>query len=81
MRSAQINPSPRCGWPDRCDIKSIDHTPASGTRRVWTFHDVQCQIPNPRPGDHLDGYPECGLIDDHAGDCDYRRHAAEKAVA
>jgi hypothetical protein len=44
---------------------------------MWTFHDRQCQIPNPRPGPHLDGYPECGLIDLHEGACDYRRHAAE----
>jgi hypothetical protein len=25
----------------------------------------------------LDGYPECGLIDRHAGAHDYVRHAAE----
>ena len=28
----------------------------------------QCQVPNPRPGPHLDGYPECGWIDQHTGD-------------
>jgi hypothetical protein len=34
-------------------------------------------VPNPRPGPDLDGYPECGWINRHAGDHDYRRHAAE----
>lgn len=76
-RRAQIHPGPRCGWPDECHVKGIDHAPETGTRRSWTFHDVQCQVPNPRPGPHLDGYPECGLIDLHAGEHDYVRHAAE----
>jgi hypothetical protein len=76
-RRAQTRPGPRCGWPDGCNVKGIDHTPEPGPRRIWTFHDVQCQVPNPRPGPHLDGYPECGWIDQHAGDHDYRRHAAE----
>jgi len=75
-RRTQILAGPRCGWPDECAAKSVDHSPESGTRRVWTFHDVQCQEPNPRPGPHVDGYPECGLIDLHAGGHDYRRHAA-----
>jgi hypothetical protein len=52
-------------------------SPEPGTRRIWTYHDVQCQVPNPRPGPDLDGYPECGWINQHAGDHDYRRHAAE----
>lgn len=76
-RRAQIRQGPRCGWPDGCHVKGINHTPDPGTRRIWTFHDVQCQVPNPEPGPHLDGYPECGLIDLHAGDHDYVRHAAE----
>jgi len=76
-RRAQILPGPRCGWPDECHVKGIDHSPEPGTRRSWTFHDVQCQVPNPRPGPHLDGYPECALTDLHAGDHDYVRHAAE----
>ncbi len=76
-RRAQIRPGPRCGGPDTCTVKGIDHAPEPGTRRTWTFHDVQCQVPNPEPGPHLDGYPECGLIDLHAGDHDYVRHAAE----
>jgi hypothetical protein len=37
---------------------------------------VQCQVPNPQPGPHLDGYPECGFIGVHDGDHDYVRHAA-----
>jgi len=45
-----------------------------------TFHDVRCQIPNPRPGPHLDGYPEYALIDLHAGGHDYVRYAAEAEV-
>jgi hypothetical protein len=76
-RGARILPGPRCGWPDRCSVRGVDHSPEVGTRRLWTYHDRQCQVPNPRPGAHLDGYPECGLIDLHAGDHDYRRHAAE----
>jgi len=80
-RPARILPGPRCGWPDRCAEKKIDHAPEPGTRRIWTRHDVQCQVPNPRPGPHLDGYPECGWIDGHAGDHDYVRHAAEGFLA
>lgn len=76
-RRAQIHPELRCGWPDACNIKGADHSPKPGTRRIWTFHDVQCQVPNPEPGPHLGGYPECGLLDRHAGDHDYQRHAAE----
>jgi len=45
-----------------------------------TFHDVQCQIPDPRPGPHLDGYPECALTGLHAAGHDYVRHAAEAEV-
>ena len=74
---ARILPGLRCGWPDRCTVKSIDHSPAPGTRRIWGYHDVRCQVPNPDPGPQLDGYPECGLIDGHAGGHDYVRHAAE----
>jgi len=77
MRRARILPGPRCGGPGDCHVKGIAHTPEPGTRRAWTYHDVQCQVPNPRPGPHLDGYPECGLIDLHAGGHDYVRHAAE----
>jgi hypothetical protein len=76
-RRAMILPGPRCGGPGTCAAKSIDHSPEPGTRRIWTFHDVQCQEPNPQPGPHLDGYPECGLIDLHQGGHDYVRHAAE----
>ncbi len=76
-RRARILPGPRCGGPGTCTVKGTGHAPEPGTRRMWTFHDVQCQVPNPRPGPHLDGYPECSLIDLHAGDHDYRRHAAE----
>ena len=77
MRRPAIQPGPRCGGPGECHAKGADHSPEPGTRRMWTFHDRQCQVPNPRPGPHLDGYPECGLIDLHEGECDYRRHAAE----
>jgi hypothetical protein len=80
MRPAKILPAPRCGWPDRCAVKSISHSPEPGTRRAWGYHDVQCQVPNPSPGPHPGGYPECALIDGHSGDHDYRRHAAEKAA-
>ena len=77
-REPQIIPGPRCGWPDRCKEPDSAHGSGAGTRRSWTYHDTQCQVPNPRPGPHLDGYPECGLIDDHSGDHDYVRHAAER---
>jgi hypothetical protein len=73
-------PGPRCGWPDECSVKGIDHSPEPGTRRIWTFHDVQCQVRNPEPGPHLDGYPECSQTDGHVGDHDYRRRVAEKPV-
>jgi hypothetical protein len=77
MRRARILPGPRCGWPENCRAKGIDHDPEAGTRRTWGYHDVQCQTANPRPGPHLAGYPECGLTEGHAGDHDYVRHAAE----
>lgn len=80
-RPAQIRPGPRCGWPDGCQAADAAHSPAPGTRRIWTYHDVQCQVPNPNPGEHLDGYPECSLINLHAGDHDYRRHAAEREAS
>ncbi len=73
----RIQPGPRCGGPGECHVKGVDHSPEPGARRPWTFHDRQCQVPNPRPGPHLDGYPECGLIDLHGGGHDYVRHAAE----
>jgi hypothetical protein len=76
-RRARILPGPRCGGPGECHVKGTIHSPEPGTRRIWTFHDFQCQVPNPRPGPHLDGYPECGLIDLHEGGHDYVRHAAE----
>ena len=76
-RRAGIFPGRRCGWPDGCAVRGAGHAPEPGTRRIWTYHDVQCQAPNPEPGPHLDGYPECGLIDLHAGDHDYVRHLAE----
>ena len=77
QRAAKILPGPRCGWPDKCNLPVSAHDPAAGTRRSWTYHDRQCPHPNPRPGPHLAGYPECSLIDGHSGDCDYVRHAAE----
>ena len=70
-RPAKVRSGPRCGWPDECHVKGIDHSPEPGTRRIWGYHDVQCQVPNPQPGPHLDGYPECGFIDGHAGAHDY----------
>jgi hypothetical protein len=77
-RPAQILPGPRCGWPDReCKAPDSAHGSGAGQRRAWTYHDVQCQVPNPQPGPHLDGYPECGFTDSHAGGHDYVRHAAE----
>ena len=78
-RRARILPSARCGGPGTCAVKSIDHNPEPGTR-MWTFRDVQCQIPNPRPGPHPDGYPECALTGLHPGGHDYVRHAAEAEV-
>ena len=80
MRAARILPGPRCGWPDGCQAGDGVHSPEPGTCRAWTFHDVQCQVPNPEPGPPLDGYPECALVDLHAGGHDYRRHAAETGV-
>jgi hypothetical protein len=79
-RRARIVPGPGCGWPDReCKEPDSAHGTRSGERRSWGYHDVQCQVPNSRPGPYLDGYPECGFIDGHAEGHDYRRHAAEKA--
>ena len=81
-RPPQILPGPRCGWPDReCKAPDSAHGTGAGGRRPWTYHDVQCQAPNPSPGPHLDGYPECGLVDGHAGGHDYVRHAAEGFLA
>lgn len=57
------------------------HGFGAGERRPWTYHDVQCQVPNPQPGPHLDGYPECGLTNGHADGHDYVRHAAEGFLA
>jgi len=74
-RPARILPGPRCGGPETCTVKNV-HAAEPGERRIWTFHDTQCQVPNPRLGPQLDGYPECGLVDLHAGDHDYVRHAA-----
>ena len=77
-RSPQILSGPRCGWPDReCKAPDSAHGTGGGQRRPWTYHDVQCQVPNPRPGLHLDGYPECGLVGGH----DYVRRAAEGFLA
>jgi hypothetical protein len=78
-RPARILPGPRCGGPGTCGVKNV-HSAEPGERRTWTFHDTQCQVPNPRPGPHLDGYPECDLIDLHAGDHDYVRHAVAAAA-
>ena len=75
----QILTGPRCGWPDRAR-RSTDQRARPRNRDApdpWTYHDMQCQVPNPQPGPQLDGYPECGQIDGHAGDHDYVRHAAE----
>ena len=48
---AKIVPGPRCGWPDReCKAPDSAHGTGAGQRRPWTYHDVQCQVPNPRPG-------------------------------
>ena len=80
-RRARIQPAARCGWPGGCSVKSVDHVPEPGIRRIWGYHDVQCQVPNPGPGAHLDGYPECGLADGHAGEHDYRRRAAETTAS
>ena len=80
-RRARIFPGHRCGWPDRCAVKGTVHSPEPGSRRIWGYHDVQCQVPNPRPGPHLDGYPECGLADGHDGGHDYVRHVAEGFLA
>jgi hypothetical protein len=77
-RRPQIVALPRCGWPDReCKQPDSAHDNARGERRTWGYHDTQCQVPNPQPGPHLDGYPECALVDGHAGEHDYVRHAAE----
>lgn len=87
-----IQPGPRCGGPGACKVTGIDHNPPPGTRRIWTWHDKQCQKPNPDPvidpdpsgprqptaAGYLDGYPVCSLIDQHAGPCDYKRIAAER---
>jgi hypothetical protein len=81
-RPARILPGPRCGWPDQpCKAPDSAHAARPGERRTWTYHDVQCQVPNPDPGPHLDGYPECALVGGHAGDCDYRRHAVGPEVS
>ena len=75
-------PWSRCGWPDReCKAPDSAHGSGGGERRAWTYHDVQCPVPNPQPGPQLDGYPECGRTDGHAGGHDYVRHAAEGFLA
>ena len=77
-RRPQIIPGPRCGWPGReCKAPDSAHGSGGGERRAWTYHDAQCQVPNPQPGPHLGGYPECSFIDGHDGGHDYVRHAAE----
>jgi hypothetical protein len=43
---------------------------------TWEEFLARMAEPNPQAGPHLDGYPECGLIDLHAGGHDYRRQAA-----
>ena len=77
-RRARIVTGPRCGGPGECAVKGISHSPEPGGRRIWGYHDVQCQVPNPRPGPHLDGYPECGLAGGHEPPHDYRRHAVPR---
>jgi hypothetical protein len=91
-RAARILPGPRCGGPEACGVKGA-HSAQPGERRIWTFHDVQCQVPNPRPvadpdpagpvqcklPGYLDGYPVCSFVDGHLGDCGYRRDAAASA--
>jgi hypothetical protein len=59
----------RCGWPP-CKKNAPDewHTTLPGERRPWGFHDVQCPIQSADP----DLLPDCTLIKDHAGPCDYR---------
>jgi hypothetical protein len=82
IRRPQIIPGPRCGWPDReCKAPGSAHGSGGGERRAWTYHDAQCQVPNPQPGPHLDGYPECSFIDGHDGGHDYVRHVAEGFLA
>ena len=69
-----INPGRPCGWPGGdCDEDDSLHAAPAGTRRPWGYHDIACQVPNPNPGRHPDGYPACSLIDQHAGDHDYSR--------
>lgn len=80
MRPADINPDRRCGWPVDCKLPDAAHPDLTGTWQPWGWHEVQCPRLNPRPGPHLDGYPECSMIDGHEGDCDYIRHAAEVTV-
>jgi len=71
-----ITGGPRCGWPAReCGAPDDWHTPPPGTRRPWGWHDTQCQIAAADPG----LYPQCGLISDHAGPCDYTRRLQRNA--
>jgi len=59
-----IVPVPRCGYPDRCsDSRQVRHATPPGTRRLWGYHDVQCQVPSANPA----AYPPCTLIDGHDG--------------
>jgi hypothetical protein len=73
-----IRPGPRCGWPDEeCKLPDRAHQPEPGHRDIWMWHTPQCQIPNPNPGPHFNGYPTCCMAMSHGGECCYQRHAAD----
>ena len=58
-----------------------EYRPLPGTRRPPHLGLSRRAVPGPEPapGPHLDGYPECGLADGHEPPHDYRRHAAPRA--
>lgn len=79
-REVVPQPGRRCGWPDSdCKLPVSAHTVTPGHRELWTGHTVQCQIPNPDPGPHLDGYPTCCMASEHAAACCYRRHIVDNS--
>jgi hypothetical protein len=66
----------RCGWPAHpCGAPDDWHTPPPGTRRPWGWHDRACPLRAADPG----LYPQCGLINDHAGPCDHTRRLQRNA--
>ena len=63
-RWAKIRREPRCGWPDECQLKTIDHAPAPGP---YLDGYPECSLINLHDGEHdyrrhaAEPEPEAGL--------------------